>query len=115
MKKLGIAFALMGLMACGEGYSNGDRAGTVTKFSSKGYFCKTWEGELNMGGMREESDGKHTSIVANIWEFSVTDPNVVAQVKEAMATGQHVVLTYDQWMIAPLCTSMSGYVVTEVK
>jgi len=29
-------------------YSKGDRTGYVQKFSSKGWLCKTWEGELTM-------------------------------------------------------------------
>ena len=39
-------------------YSEGERAGVVQKFSKKGWFCKTWEGELNMvvlpGGLPEK-------------------------------------------------------------
>ena len=29
-------------------YSDGERAGYVQKFSSKGWICKTWEGELSL-------------------------------------------------------------------
>src|SRR3979490_614035 len=32
-------------------YSEGERAGWVQKFSSKGWLCKTWEGELAMVSM----------------------------------------------------------------
>ena len=32
-------------------YADGERAGYVQKFSSRGYFCKTWEGELAMVSM----------------------------------------------------------------
>ena len=40
-------------------YAEGDRAGYVQKFSKRGWFCKTWEGELAMvsmpGTMSEKS------------------------------------------------------------
>lgn len=29
-------------------YSEGERAGYVQKLSKKGWFCKTWEGEIAM-------------------------------------------------------------------
>ncbi|NCX40754.1 MAG: hypothetical protein EBX07_04590, partial [Burkholderiaceae bacterium] len=32
-------------------YAEGDRAGYVQKFSKRGWFCKTWEGELAMVSM----------------------------------------------------------------
>ncbi|WP_254598770.1 hypothetical protein [Polynucleobacter tropicus] len=32
-------------------YGSGERAGYVQKFSKRGYFCKTWEGELAMVSM----------------------------------------------------------------
>src|SRR3989442_13361509 len=32
-------------------YSEGERAGWIQKFSSKGWLCKTWEGELAMVSM----------------------------------------------------------------
>ena len=32
-------------------YSSGERAGWVQKFSSKGWLCKTWEGEMAMVSM----------------------------------------------------------------
>ena len=116
MKKLGIVLALMSMVACGEGYSEGERAGVVTKFSHKGIFCKTWEGELNMGGMTKHTDSKRfTSFVANIWSFSVTNPALVSQIQEAMDEGKPVTLQYSQWVIAPICKSESSYIVTGVK
>ena len=38
--------ALYTVMALNWSYSEGDRAGTLVKFSKKGWLCKTWEGEL---------------------------------------------------------------------
>lgn len=51
-------------------YSEGTRAGRLIKFSRKGYLFKTYEGELNLGGINSVNGGV---LVNNMWEFSVTD------------------------------------------
>ena len=46
------AFLLLAVLwtwlALSWSYSEGERAGYVQKFSSKGWLCKTWEGEIAM-------------------------------------------------------------------
>lgn len=54
-------------------YSEGTRAGRLIKFSNKGYFFKTNEGELNLGGINSVNGGV---LVNNMWDFSVTDKAV---------------------------------------
>ena len=54
-------------------YSEGSRAGVVIKFSKRGYILKTYEGELNMGGM---GNLPNTAQVNMIWAFSVKDPAI---------------------------------------
>ncbi len=51
-------------------YSEGSRAGVLIKFSKKGYVFKTYEGELNIGGM---GNIPNTAQVNSIWTFSVRD------------------------------------------
>jgi len=55
--KLRVLLVLLVLVALGAAYfwsalrwsySSGERAGWVQKFSRKGWFCKTWEGEITM-------------------------------------------------------------------
>ena len=50
MKKILLfLFAVMLVFSsCSDNYSNGERIGFVNKFSKKGLFLKTWEGELNL-------------------------------------------------------------------
>ena len=43
-------FALYVWITLRYDYSEGERAGYIQKFSRKGWLCKTWEGELAMGG-----------------------------------------------------------------
>jgi hypothetical protein len=51
-------------------YSEGNRAGVLMKFSKKGFVFKTYEGEINMGGM---GNLPNTAQVNQIWDFSVLD------------------------------------------
>lgn len=51
-------------------YSDGNRAGVIIKFSRKGFLMKTYEGELNIGGMGNIPNTAQTN---EIWNFSVRD------------------------------------------
>jgi prepilin-type N-terminal cleavage/methylation domain-containing protein len=77
------------------GKGDGKRVGTITKFSYKGLFVKSYEGELNMGGIRNstDSEGKH-SVVANVWEFSCSNPEVAKKLDNLL--GKQVVIKYHQ-------------------
>lgn len=65
----------VGYFVCNYTYSEGNRAGMLLKFTSKGYIFKTYEGELNMGGINPLPGN---TIANNIWQFSVKD-KVVAE------------------------------------
>ena len=72
-------------------YSEGNRAGRLIKFSKKGFAFKTYEGELNLGGVN--TDMKN-GLVNNMWQFSVIDPTVA----DTLMTmeGKDVTLHYKQ-------------------
>lgn len=108
MKQFAIIGLCLTLVGCGE-YSDGDRTGTIQKFSRKGLFSKTWEGEMMLGGLvkksstSSDSDGNtHTtsSMVANVWQFTVEDPALIEQVKKAMEDGGGVRAHYRQEYLA---------------
>ena len=67
-------------------YSSGERAGSVQKFSTKGWICKTWEGELAMVTMPGAAQEK--------FFFTVWDDDVARQINAAM--GKRVSLHYDE-------------------
>jgi hypothetical protein len=85
-------FVLAGC-ACGRGYSEGERTGTVYKLSNKGLIWKTWEGEMLLGGARQTESGA----VANIWAFTVLKPEIVTVVSAAQQSGQPMTARYIQW------------------
>lgn len=70
---LAIVLVLGGYMFFNYGavYSDGYRDGTLIKFSRKGYIFKTYEGELNQGGIANPTPG--TAMMNQIWHFSVKD------------------------------------------
>lgn len=111
-----IVVAIVGIPGgLGAGYSIGARTGTVTKFSNKGMFMKSFEGELNMGGLKQSSDknGK-TTAVANIFEFSVTEPSIIKTIEEALDSGKSVKLSYTQYFVKPLGIE-TPYVITKAE
>jgi hypothetical protein len=66
------------------------------------FIWKSWEGEMNMGGMRLQRDEHgNTSSAVNVFEFNV-HPSMVAKVQAAQRAGTPVELVYRQWLIAPL-------------
>lgn len=104
----------------GIDYSNGERHGIVSKLSYKGFFCPTWEGEMNLGGFKNvtstDKDGNSSSsIVANIFEFSVSNEKIAQQIQEKLNQGAPVTLVYDQILFRNPCAGSTGYDIVEVK
>ena len=55
-------------------YSEGNRAGRLIKFSKQGFMFKTYEGEMNLGGV---TNAANNSMMMNyMWDFSVVDEAV---------------------------------------
>jgi hypothetical protein len=86
-------------------YSEGERAGWVQKFSSKGWFCKTWEGEMAMVSLPGSTVEK--------FYFTVWDDKVAEKVTQVM--GKRVSITYAQKVGIPSsCFGDTRYYVTDV-
>jgi hypothetical protein len=88
---LGITLAIFGYH-----YSEGNRVGIVVKFSKKGFVFKTYEGELNMGGVNPMPGN---TIANNIWVFSVPKEDVAQKLMKL--EGQKVSLHYNE-VIKPM-------------
>ena len=86
-------------------YSTGDRAGWVQKISHKGWFCKTWEGELALVSMPGAPVEK--------FNFTVFDDAVASDINRHM--GKRVSLHYEQKVGLPTsCFGDTRYYVTKV-
>ena len=87
-------------------YSEGERAGYLQKFSSKGWICKTWEGELAMVNL--------PGAMPEIFRFSVRDDAVAERLSKV--AGQRVRLHYEQHRGLPTsCFGETDYFVTAVE
>ena len=87
-------------------YSNGERAGFLQKLSSKGWICKTWEGELTLVAIPGAAPEKFL--------FSVRDPAVASQIDASM--GKRVTLRYEQHKGLPTsCFGETEYFVVGLK
>lgn len=94
--KIWIPLLCLLLVSCGRGYSDGARTGTLNKLSYKGFTMKSWEGELNLGGIKSTDTG---GVAANVWAFSVVDAAVAQRAEKLL--GRRVVVHYTQWVINP--------------
>ncbi|HRH64916.1 MAG TPA: hypothetical protein PLU53_01330 [Bacteroidia bacterium] len=87
-----LAYVVFAIATATENYSEGERIGFITKFSHKGRFWKSWEGELNL-----TQTGMNTS---SLFDFSIDNDNesgdVVAMIDSAVNNGWKVKLTYHQ-------------------
>ena len=101
-----LLFAIYTFFVVSWSYSEGERAGTLQKFSRKGWMCKTYEGELAMyvvGG-----------VAPQIWYFTVRDEAIVSQMSDAV--GQKVQVHYSEHRGVPTdCFGDTPYWVDQVK
>jgi hypothetical protein len=101
-----LLFTAFTFVAANWSYSDGERAGTLQKFSRKGWLCKTWEGEL----MQPTAPG----VAPTIWNFTVRDDETARQVESGI--GVRVVLHYKEHKGIPsTCFGDTHYWVDRVR
>ena len=88
-------------------YSSGMRVGFVQKFSKKGWFCKTWEGELAMVNM--------PGAMSQIFTFSVRNDSVATAINEAMGKGRVEVQYEEHRGVPSSCFGETPYFVKGVR
>jgi len=101
-----LLFAAYIFIAFSWSYSKGERAGFMQKLSSKGWVCKTWEGELSLIAIPGAAPEK--------FFFTVRDAAVATQIETMM--GKRVTLHYEQHKGLPTsCFGETDYFVIGVK
>lgn len=98
-----VTFNIIGLM---PNYSDGQRTGDVYKFSYKGIFYKSWEGEMYLGGVN--TDNSNGNLELDKFYFSIPADQVNAKkdlieklqkcAKERLTCTIH----YNQWLFSPI-------------
>ena len=86
-------------------YSEGTRAGIVSKISVKGFFWKTNEGYFMTGSM---VDG-----VAEKFSFSITDKASLECIDKN--AGKNIEVSYKQYLIVPYSLGETDYLITSCK
>ena len=97
MKKyliLGVALACLGFTSCKEHFSDGERVGTVTKFSKAGVIWDSWDGHLNITQTGMNSAGEP-------FEFSMDNDKsnqtaIVNELVKAQRYGWKIKVIYHQ-------------------
>lgn len=98
LKIAGAGLVVLALLALSfvlyANYSAGVRAGVPVKFSKKGVVFKTYEGELNVGGLTNSADGA----IPTTWTFSVrrSEDKVREDLERAMTNHKRVKLAYKE-------------------
>jgi hypothetical protein len=93
MRLLFLLIAFVSIFSsCSENYSNGERVGYITQFSTTGVLFKSWEGHLNTS-----QTGMNSSVP---FDFSIDNdnepPGLVATIDSAATNGWKVKLVYHQ-------------------
>ena len=102
-------FAVILLAGCNIPYSDGTRAGYLTKFSYKGFICPTWEGSMNLGGVGQNS----------MVEFDFTvkpdKKDIIQFIQDATTTGKRVQMEYRQVAVPWFCDTDTGYFIESAR
>ena len=94
-------------------FSEGYRAGVIMKMSRKGVFFKTFEGQMNMGGVQSGADGD----LSTVWNFSVNrnDQEVLDGIEKAVDNGDRVKLYYEEKYMQLDMFGDTEYFITKVE
>ena len=100
-------------------YSEGTRVGVINKFSKKGTFWKTYEGQIALEGI--VSSGSHVG--ANVWDFSLDNQarkgenidGIAKQIQEYAESSTKVRIKYHEPWTAWPWRSSSNYHVQSVE
>jgi hypothetical protein len=94
-------------------YSDGYRVGVPIKVSHKGNIFKTYEGELNVGGLTNSAEG----VLPTTWAFSIRggDEEVREKLNSAVEQGQRVKVFYKEKYIRIFWRGDTKYFVYDVQ
>lgn len=108
----GIFLAVM-LFLYYASYSDGYRAGVPIKVSKKGTIIKTYEGELNEGGLTSSAEG----VLPAKWQFSIrgSDEEVRLKIDQAIVENKRVKLYYKEKYVKMFWLGDTKYFVYEVE
>jgi hypothetical protein len=96
------------LWVCSWSYSEGTRSGNLIKVSKKGVIFKSYEGQLNLGGV-SMADG----LEGNIWSFTMLEESLIDKVKPF--EGRKVKVYYKERYKTMPWLGDTNYIVTKIE
>lgn len=93
-------------------YSEGTRSGRLMKVSRKGVLIKTYEGQLDVGGI---STAGKSGLLTSTWEFSIDRGNKELIRQLELASGRMVRLHYEEKFYHFFWRGDTRYFVTSVE
>ncbi len=83
-----------GYLAYEANFSDGFRSGVIQKISHKGVVFKTYEGQMDIGGLRATNNGQMSSV----FDFSVESDQkqILKMLEDVSATGERVKVKYEE-------------------
>lgn len=109
MRKLIVVALCVCFLAGCVTQSEGERVGTISKFSKRGIIVSTWEGDVILGGTGASGNKDNT------WSFTVEDEGLVEKVKGFHRSGNLVVLSYRQEMFVGGWRGDTHYFITNIE
>ena len=109
-----VIFGVLGCSLCGgidKTYSDGCRIGTITKFGNRGFVCRTWEGEMNLGGTHKSGN----DTIPTTWQFSDPSGAFAERINELANSGKRVSIRYRQVWVRSVWASDSDYYVVGIE
>lgn len=104
------AAAAMLLAGCST-VPNGQKNGTITKLAQSGVFNKTWEAEIVRGG----SFTGGTGVQGAAFDFTIPNPLLLQQVREAFDNQREVRITYHETMFCPFSSDSDCYFLDKIE
>ena len=95
-------------------YSEGNRSGRLINVTKRGFIFKTYEGELDMGGISTMRQPAGKTGITSVWNFSVNSNNEELIDQLQRLGGHNVQLRYEERFFRLIWEGETKYFVTGV-
>lgn len=105
------ALNIVGYMTYNMTYSDGIKYGSLMKVTTKGFIFKTKEVDINLGGLKRDSEGHMTP---NIESYTVVEDSIYNQLQSKMDNGQPVTIDYREVLHMPFWIGTGDRIIVKV-
>lgn len=102
---------LIGYLTYNMTYSDGIKSGSLMKVTTKGIIFKTKEADINLGGLKKDSEGHMTP---NIESYTIIEDSIYNQLQSKMDNGQPVTVEYREVFQMPFWIGTGSRIIVKV-